>query len=66
MSQKYNTTDQWLPCDWNPVEEQDKCQRCGKIPDVIYYRQNTPGSTTGDYWCRECAETTEQEISEQQ
>lgn len=57
-----NTTDCWLSCEWDNSKELVRCRKCQEIPDKIYYRQDKPGSTTGDYWCRKCAETTEQEI----
>lgn len=66
MAQMINTTGTWVPCTWDNTIDRDECGKCHKIPDKIYYRQDRPGSSTGDYWCRECAEITEQPIIEEE
>lgn len=55
-----DTTGTWVSCEH--FGEPEKCTECGAMVDPLYYRQDKPGSTTGDYWCRECAEFTGQEI----
>lgn len=52
-----DTTDRWLLCEYDVPE---KCQRCGKVVTRVWLLQKYPGSTSGDYWCADCASPTEE------
>lgn len=60
VKQNDDTTGTWVTCETLPPYE--RCGKCHLYTAQLYYRQDKPGSTTGDYWCRECAEKTGQPI----
>jgi hypothetical protein len=51
----------FIPCDWDNKIEKDKCQKCGKIPDEMFYRKTKRNSSGGDYWCKSCKEQWEED-----
>ena len=50
-----------IKCDWNNNEERDTCQRCGIVPDEMWFipSERSPYEGSGRYYCKPCAELIE-------
>jgi hypothetical protein len=43
-------------CEWDNKEEKIPCQRCGKMPDELYFVQDgNKKYIAGSYYCKGCA-----------
>lgn len=52
-------------CEWDNTIEQDKCQKCGSVPDEMWFVPvKSAYEGTGLYYCKTCADQYKQLLEE--